>query len=153
VTLLNEEWDLENLYSWNNVSCRGLAIQLLLVWPLIAQQIIHRATKHCVSTYFPYSGQNIQRHTLRIYVEICLIIVKVRVLTSLSYPELTVVKDNSNWNGDRLLYARGHLVLFNGILKGHEDSEAQNWYLSNTVTPLPRRDCPTRSWLQATEYN
>jgi len=102
--LLNEEWDLENLYSWNNISCRGLAIQLLLVWPLIAQQIIHRAMKHCVSKYFPYSGQNIQRHTRWIYVEICLIIINIRVLTSLSYPELTVVKDNSKWNGDRLYF-------------------------------------------------
>ena len=151
--LLNEEWDLENLYSWNNVSCLGLAIQLLFVWPLIAQQIIHRATKHYVSTYFPYSSQNIQRHTRRIYVEICLIIVNVRVLTSLSYPELTAVKGNSNWNGDRLLYARGHLVLFNGILEAQKNSESQNWYLSNTVTPRPRRVCPTRSWLHATEYN
>jgi len=59
-------------------------------------------------------------------VEICLIIIKVQVLTSLSYPELTVVKDDSNWIGDRLLYARGHLVLFNGILKAHEDFEAEN---------------------------
>lgn len=151
--LLNEEWDLENLYSWNNVSCRGLAIQVLLVWPLIAQQIIHRATKHFVSTYFPYSGQNIQRHTRWIYVEICLIIIKVRVLTRLSYPELTVAKDNSNWYGDHMLYARGQLVLFNGILKAHEDFESQNWYLSNTVTLRPRRVYPTRSWLHATEYN